>query len=366
MKTIFKFLIPIMVISFLQISCSDDKTDCPVCLSTYTFRMELVRDEMKDLRDNAKYGDKKDMYPAESKYILDDAIIQLEKTIRFIKNGTETDPTQEKVDAAIALAHKAMEEFKATIRTEDLPAEFKKAELLMDGGYIDFGRHAEYSSFGSLGQQQFTVELWLKIKTLSGFGSVVSCFNEDGGKQTRKGWIVNNFGNTRLRMSIGLEGFELLEPGLDFTTTNTWVHFAAVINEKGFEGEEIDGKPVVIKVYLNGELKDKASEKGDFKYLLNDELTSMTGFGQSGGNGDITNDWRLSGSMRDFHIWKSAKSEDDIRKLMNKEIAVTGSETDLVCGWEFTSTVEDDEDIKDLTGKYSAKLVGTYQWNIIE
>ena len=36
---------------------------------------------------------------------------------------------------------------------------------------------------------------------------------------------------------------------------------------------------------------------------------------------------------------------------MNEEIRVTGQEDDVVCGWEFDATVEDDTNIPDLTGK---------------
>lgn len=40
----------------------------------------------------------------------------------------------------------------------------------------------------------------------------------------------------------------------------------------------------------------------------------------------------MSGRMKGFHIWKSAKSGEMIKKIMNKEVAVTGQESDLVCG----------------------------------
>ena len=222
MKHIFNFL-TLLAFSLLVFSaCSDDNDNSTVDVSKFVTQMEGVRDEMVQLRDNVQYGDKKDMYPQESKYILDDAVIQIEKTIRYFKNGTETDPTQNKTDEAIAAANKAIADFKATQRTEDLPPEFKDAELYVNGkngGYIDFGYSPDYSNFGESGKQAFTVELWFKLKYTEGFGSIVSCFNEDGETQTRKGWVINNFDNSRVRMTIGLENWGLMEPGVNFGTT---------------------------------------------------------------------------------------------------------------------------------------------------
>lgn len=238
------------------------------------------------------------------------------------------------------------------------------AELFVDGrsgGYIDFGQNANYSNFGQTGKQTFTVELWAKLKYTEGFGSIISCFNEDGPTNSRKGWVINNFNNSRLRMSVGLENWQLLEPGFNYSTTNEWVHFAAVVNENGFPGEYINGQPVVIKVYKDGVLQDQMAKIAS-NYLPNYMLTRMIAFGHSGANGLMTSDWRLSGSIKDFHIWRSAKSQEAIQKIMNKTIDVSGFEPDLVCGWRFNSIPDNNQNIKDITGNYSAQLVGTYQW----
>lgn len=55
-----------------------------------------------------------------------------------------------------------------------------------------------------------------------------------------------------------------------------------------------------------------------------------------------------------------------IREIMNKETLVTGQESDLVCGWALDQTVEDDQNIKDLTGKYTAAVKGKYEWVVLE
>lgn len=241
----------------------------------------------------------------------------------------------------------------------------EEAELYVNGrngGYIDFGNSASYSNFGKNGEQAFTVELWLKLKNTESFGSVVSCFNEDSGTHTRRGWVINSFDNSRLRMTLGLENWGLLEPGFNFTTTNEWVHFAAVVDERGINGEQINGKPVIVKTYLNGVLQDQSTSFDGGNYLSNNLPSSMIAFGQAAGIGGMTDAWRLSGYIKDFHIWSSAKSEDTIRRIMNKEIHVSGVEADLVCGWRFNSIPRNNQYIKDLTGKYSAKVVGDYQW----
>lgn len=102
----FRFLTLLLFASLVFVSCSDSDDDKTVDVSKFVAQMEDVRDEMETLRDRVEYGDKKDMYPQESKYILDDALIQIEKTIRNFKNGTETDPTQAKVDIVLPMPTK--------------------------------------------------------------------------------------------------------------------------------------------------------------------------------------------------------------------------------------------------------------------
>ena len=41
---------------------------------------------------------------------------------------------------------------------------------------------------------------------------------------------------------------------------------------------------------------------------------------------------------------------------------VTGTESGLVCAWDFTTVVEDVTNIPDKTGKHVAKIVGNYKW----
>lgn len=59
--------------------------------------------------------------------------------------------------------------------------------------------------------------------------------------------------------------------------------FAAVINEKGVDGDvNSEGKPIVVKVYMNGELKDQATGLDANPYNPNDLGTSMIAFRHMG------------------------------------------------------------------------------------
>lgn len=41
-------------------------------------------------------------------------------------------------------------------------------------------------------------------------------------------------------------------------------------------------------------------------------------------------------------------------------------EDDLVCKWTFTKMALDDQEVKDLAGGYTVKLVGDYRWTELE
>lgn len=72
----------------------------------------------------------------------------------------------------------------------------------------------------------------------------------------------------------------------------------------------------------------------------------------------------MSGYIKNFRLWSSAKTEDQIKSLMTSD--VSGTEADLICAWDFTVVPEDNQNIKDKTGKHTAKIVGTHTWRPIE
>ena len=71
----------------------------------------------------------------------------------------------------------------------------------------------------------------------------------------------------------------------------------------------------------------------------------------------------MTGYIKKFHMWNSAKSIDNIKTLMNSD--VSGGETDLICAWDFVEVPANSDIIPDKTGRHSAKLVGKYKWHKI-
>ena len=58
-----------------------------------------------------------------------------------------------------------------------------------------------------------------------------------------------------MRMTYGMGFNDLMEPAFGFATVNEWVHLAVVTDETGVDGEMNGGRPVMTKMYMNGELK---------------------------------------------------------------------------------------------------------------
>lgn len=353
-------------------SCSDDDDNSGWPTETdkteiFIERFSTLVTNLTALRDGATYGELKDNYPVSSKAMLDDEIVYLEETIAKLKEGNKKLADSE-ADRIIREANQIEKNFRATRRTEDfLPV---AAELLVNGkngGYIDFGVHPEYSAFGEQGQQAFTVEFWVKLtdvdEYLNSFVFLLSTFTDDDTKDhERKGWAVNShFG--RLRMTYGISYSDLFEPGFSFSTLNQWVHVAVVTNENGVDGEIRDGIPVMTKIYVNGQLMLSERGRDDrLPYTSNDKEVAMVAFTGLSATANRIGEKSTNGCMRHLHIWKSAKTQAEIQHLMDTPESVTGSESDLVCGWTLNKTVSDNNNIKDLTGKFSARLIGDFQW----
>ena len=365
----FAFML-VQVLAFTSCSDDDDNSGWPTDTDKteiFIERFTTLVTNLTSLRDGATYGELKDNYPVSSKAMLDEEIAYLEETIAKLKEGGKKLADSE-ADRIIREAYQIEKDFKATKRAEDfLPV---SAELLINGkngGYIDFGVHPEYSAFGEQGKQVFTVEFWVKLTDLddylNSFVFLLSTFTDDDTKDhERKGWAVNNhFG--RLRMTYGISYSDLFEPGFSFSTLNQWVHVAVVTNENGVDGEIRDGIPVMTKIYVNGQLMLSERGRDDrLPYTSNDKEVAMVAFTGLSATGSRVGEKSTNGCMRHLHIWKSAKTQADIQHLMDSPEDVTGSEADLVCGWTFNKTVSDNNNIKDLTGKFLAKLVGDFQW----
>lgn len=374
-----RYVFNLMAIAFMAVqlmslaSCSDDDNEnggaLPNADKTEIFieRFSTIVTNLTSLRDGSTYGDKKDNYPVSSKAMLDTEITYLAETIAKLQEGNKK-LTDSEVDRIIREAYQVERNFRATKRAVDfapVPAELQVNGK--NGGYIDFGVHPEYSHFGEPGQQAFTVEFWMKLtdvdQYLNSFVFLLSTFTDDDTKDhERKGWAVNShFG--RLRMTYGIAYSDLFEPGFGFSTMSQWVHVAMVTNENGVDGEKNGDIPIMTKIYVNGQLM--LSEKGRddrLTYTPNDRDVPMVAFTGMSASGSRVAEKSTNGCMKHLHIWKSAKTKDEIQQLMNDPASVSGLEEDLVCGWMLDRTVTDNNNITDLTGKYSARLVGDFQW----
>lgn len=366
MKKIISNLVYFLVFTFAVTfftACNDNENHIEIYKYRETIGQKIK--EVTDLLETSEFGPRKGMYPEESKDILDEAKGMLIDLLQKIKEEaipeseipTRTSDTIEAVDDLI-------ESFKSTIRTEDA---IIKAELCVNGkngGYINFGSHSEYSSFGENGKQKFTVDFWVKLNDLDGFFFLLSTFTDDESKDhERKGWCVNLW-NMNLRMTYGIGYNDLMEPAYGFTYKDQWVHICSVTNEEGVDGELENGIPIMLKMYLNGEVVlKKASEHYPNKsYSSNDLPVPMVAFSGVNTAGNILHEKGANGLMKYMHIWKTAKNEEEVKQIMNNPEKISGKEEDLVCGWNFTTRAYDDSNIVDITGRYTASLHGDYKW----
>jgi hypothetical protein len=352
------FLIGSVLFSFVACSRDDENS-----IKVYEYKEQIGKKikELTDLQASSTFGVRKGMYPEESKLILEHAIENLKDLLEAI-NGKTIAETQIPAETAtrISNADQKIEEFLATVRAEDVVIPGELHVNGKNGGYIDFGAHPEYSAFSG----GFTVELWFKFEQIGSFDFMLSTFiDNESADRYRQGWAVNYYGEggaTNLRMTYVLGKDGLYEPWVPFTTVNTWKHLAYVWNPA--KVDDGSGNPRTFKMYIDGELV-KEEDWGQTNYTANTQGTPMIGFHHMNYNGALATDGKgTNGYMKHMHIWNTVKSQAEVQAIMENPNAITGEEQDLVCGWRFTEIPYDNADIEDITGKYSAKLVGDYEW----
>jgi hypothetical protein len=304
------------------------------------------RNNLKMLLDTATFGSTSGTYPLESSAILEAAIdnielgIALDKASQFI--------LQFEVDNYCSAAAEAMRSFYNTVNeglTTGDPGElyvYGKGT----GTHIDFGTHPEYNFAGGA----FTVETWLKFDEVSyvsgAMPTILATFHivSDGDYY---GWSANFQSGSIVRMSVACTD-GLHEPGGVWPTKEDdwkiWHHYAAAY----------DG--ATVKVYVNGELKAERSA-GSMK---SSQWHNLWAFGDPQ-VGDANR--QLSGAIKKLRLWNGAKTQVEIAALMQTD--VTGNESDLLCAWDFTTVLDDDQNMPSVKdgSKYTAKMVGTsYRW----
>lgn len=319
-------------------------------------------DDLKDLMANATFGLGKDMYPEESRTLIQSKITEVEE---FLENITIEDIVSGNIDnqvtTLLGTVSTTQTQFVASKRTADV---IKNGILYVggkNGGYIDFGAHPEYSNFNG---GPFTVEFWSKVDQFGNFDFLLSTFLDNFQPDDAKifqGWGVNyNGGNMRMTYAVGVK--DIYEPPVNnYNTTyaGQWVHLAFVWNP----GKVADGSgsPKTFKMYVNGVLK---KEEDWSKTALQASTANARMYGFTTGNfqGAVQTDRGTNGYMKNMNIWKSVKTQAQIESIKNNPTSVIGTEADLVCGWRFTQFALDNNNIMDITGRYSAKLVGNFNW----
>ena len=362
-----------MILGFA--SCGDDDevvADPSQVTDPAIDQLELLITEIGELKDNSTFGLRAGMYPEESELILTNAISSANRYILLIKHSNPA-PTQTEKDEYLSIVSAAITTFQSTVRTEDAPT--KDAYLFVDGnneGYIDFGYSDEYVDFGNVGEQSFTIEMWVNIKEYCNLAgednsTFLSTFVQQGGTTPfYTGWRVQSRNKSIIRGSVGVKDANnsaryLWEPSYSFNQLNQWVHVAFVYSDKGLDGTA-SRRGVM---YRNGEQVGDVISIGETERQYNsvDAKTAqikMTAFGRFDTDGTTRKEY-FSGYIRRIRIWKTAKDAAYISASKAGSVTLDPADADLVCAWDFEKASYDDE-IVDLTGRHTAKLVGPYSW----
>lgn len=349
MKIYSTLLFSIFISSAFIVSCNKDTNQTRAELQLDCIDQKMG--EMTAILDTSIVGDVDGTYPKEEAINLEKALVdlQLGKSMAMADKFV----LQYEIDNYCIAADKAIASFNNSLQIT-LPAG-TLAELQVMGidrkGRIEFGEDAAYG-----GGSAFTVETWMKYNSgffESGIGDLIATFNNVA--VPFEGWMINFMGdNLRATIGMGPQPARVLEFGSKYPTNyGEWNHIAMVYDESLAEGQ--------LKIYLNG--KQFFSKTNDIldnagvlqKYQPNKEMLAMWAFQEPT---DLSR--CMTGYIKKFRMWNTAKSMEKVNELMTSDVA--GTETDLVCAWDFLAVPVNPENIPDKTGRHSAKLVGKYKW----
>ena len=132
----------------------------------------------------------------------------------------------------------------------------------------------------------------------------------------------------------------------------------------------LPGSPVLrAKLYVNGEVKTTEGSVGSRFYNSSNYANynaPMTAFGRYMRTSDNLFEEGFAGYMKKIRIWKSAKDNEYVQNSYNGTAEVTGKEADLAAAWDFmTKPSGSGNEVIDLTGRHTAKIIGTYEWQRI-
>ncbi|QEC43241.1 LamG domain-containing protein [Pseudobacter ginsenosidimutans] len=314
-------------------------------------------DKIGSILDTARVGEDDYMFPQSS---VDDLQLTLDETKTSLSEALAGRfVLQYEADNVCLRAEQAITRFLGSYNFT-LPAG-SDGQLLVNGldqkGSIDFGDNAEYSASNT-----FTVELWVKYnQNFLDFemASIVGTTSEGpDGPNKFEGWNIHYQRSGNLRASIGC-GSGVLEQARAYPTNyGEWNHVALVwdINATAGAGED---RPYHMKMFVNGELfwqkNNDILSGGSPRPMLPGSRKKMRAFM------DPYHPTRcMTGYMKKFRIWNAAKTQDQIKALMNGD--VTGTEAGLLCAWDFLKVPADPSNIPDKTGRFTAKIQGSHKW----
>lgn len=367
-----------MIFTLQLAACSEeghDKYTAAVAIDDpYIDQLDACITKITDLQKSADYGERKGQYPVESRAILTDAISNANRNVLLIKYQNPA-PSDSEKQRYVADADASIEKFKASIRTED--AETIPAELFVDGrgvgasSYIDFGRSEDYVKFGEQNNQSFTIEFWVKVTQPGGKDQNVflSTYMSNDNDKWRNGWMMywRNADGGIYRSTWGETNNGICEPVVKPAPKDgEWCHFVFAYSDKGLP----DNPGLRAKLYVNGVESATEGSVGNRFYTANDFANNnkpMTAFGRYMRTGDDNLfEEGFAGYMKNIRIWKSAKNDAYVQDSYKGTAEVTGKEADLVAAWNFTSKPSGStSEVLDLTGRHTAKIIGTYKWERI-
>lgn len=350
-KTLSRAIVTLSILIFsLGYSCSDnfEKTRplAYTCLDETLLSMETALNE-------ASIGEEDGMYPQDAADKLSAAISDLK--IGISKRNGDMFVLQHEVDKYCSNASVSLATFQDSKQITLLPGE--AGELFVNGidkkSYIDFGASPEYGKYTS-----FTVEAWLKHNK-NAYDNAIADFIATFTKTSEiyQGWMINFMGD-KLRMSMGMgpQQDRVLEGAGESKIFDKWMHIVAIYDQSGSSNQ--------LRMYIDGELffsksNDVVDGSGTLQLYQAPADYRMWAFQQPS---DVNR--CMSGYIKKFRLWKSAKTEGQIKELMNAD--VTGTETDLICAWDFNTVPTDNQNMKDKTGRHTAKIVGNHSWKPIK
>lgn len=156
-----------------------------------------------------------------------------------------------------------------------------------------------------LNPNQFTVSCWAKVSGGQGtYRSVITSRDEN----PVKGYIIYAGADNKWQFWIGNGGSWVRVSGSDIIL-NSWTHITAT-----FDGSKL-------KLYINAELVGEVVGT----YTVNAARPLRIGAGTT----ESTPQYFFCGKIAELHIWKKARSLEEIQAAMNEQL--TGKEAELVC-----------------------------------